>query len=353
MKENTNLYELLNEGDWHVEDYSRDDLSQLEKKKLKQSFRKNRKRGISLKKAGIVAAVVLITLGISSQTGVGRSVYGAVQSKIYELSYSIGKTLGIEQDIQPYANVVNQVIENKGIEVKLTDVIIDQDELIFSTIINANRSMAMFNFDYEIYINGIKIKNYSRTGTAGEIEKNLYFENYAVDIKGINTGKELDIRLILKDLTYYEDFSTEKTKKNEVKGKWEFAFLANGTALAQNTQVIPVDHTFFIEDQAYLLETLRLNPVNQKITGTISGNASGSYQIDLRGFDNLGNEVVFYLSRTSGEDFIFQYQKYTRDFSEEITSLTLTPYAAKLPEESGRLSNDYQPVGEAFTINLN
>ena len=36
--------------------------------------------------------------------------------------------------------------------------------------------------------------------------------------------------------------------------------------------------------------------------------------------------------------------------SDQASSLTLTPYAAKMPEDSGKMSSDYEPVGETFTI---
>jgi len=39
--------------------------------------------------------------------------------------------------------------------------------------------------------------------------------------------------------------------------------------------------------------------------------------------------------------------------SAEAESLTLTLYAVKFPEQSGKLSNDFQQVGESFTIELN
>ena len=50
---------------------------------------------------------------------------------------------------------------------------------------------------------------------------------------------------------------------------------------------------------------------------------------------------------------VFKYQNLDGDLSGEITAITLTPYAAKLPEKSGKLSDDWEQVGEAFTIFLN
>ena len=77
-----------------------------------------------------------------------------------------------------------------------------------------------------------------------------------------------------------------------------------------------------------------------------------SYEIDLRGRDNLENEVEFTLTSVSGEDLIFEYQNLHGDLSNEITSITLTPYAVKLPEKSGKTSDDWEQVGEKFTIHL-
>ncbi len=95
-----------------------------------------------------------LTIGVLSQTSFGKNVYAAAESKVLEISYSIGKALGIERNIEPYANVVNQVVEDNGIEIKLTDVIIDKDELIFSTIVNTNKAVDGFRLDYDIFING-------------------------------------------------------------------------------------------------------------------------------------------------------------------------------------------------------
>lgn len=77
-----------------------------------------------------------------------------LSQKVSKISYSIGKSLGIERNIEPYSNVVGQVREDNGVEVKLGEVIIDKDELIFSTIVNANKPVEFARFDTEIFING-------------------------------------------------------------------------------------------------------------------------------------------------------------------------------------------------------
>jgi hypothetical protein len=349
MKDSKNVYELLNHIDIDLEDYDTEVLNDMEKQNLKNNFRKSRKSRFSFKKFGTIAAVAVLTIGLLSQTSFGENVYAAAQSKVTEISYSVGKALGIERNIEPYANVINQTIEDNGVEVKLNGVIIDKDELIFTTIINTNKAVDGLRFDYDIFINGKQLRNYGATGSLGGIDDSdtLFAEVYCVDSKGIDLKENLDVKVVLKDLNYIVG-----TAEKKIKGKWEFEFTANGSELMANSHTLPMDYSFNTGDLKYSLEEFRYNPVNQKIFGKVKGKSKDSYAIDLRGHDNLGNEVVFFLTSVSGEDLVFKYENIHGDLSDEITSVTLTPYAAKYPEESGRMNNDYEQVGEEFTISL-
>lgn len=349
MKGSKNIYELLNQVEINIEDYKREELSDMEKQKLKDNFRKNKGKKLNIRKLGVIAAALVLAVGIFSQTNFGIDVYAAAESKISEISYSIGKALGIERDIEPYANVVNQTVEDKGIEVKLSDVIIDKDELIFSTIVNTNKEVESVNFDYDIFINGKKLRNYGAIGSCGAIDDSntLFLQTYCVEAKGIDTKENVDIKIVLSELNYYVGNSREN-----IRGKWRFEFTASGEELMANTYALPIGYSFNIGDQNYILEEFRFNPVNQKILGKIENESKEVYQIQLRGQDNLGNEVIFSLTNKSNEDIVFRYENIYGNLSKDITSITLTPYAAKLPEKSGRMSNDWKQVGEEFTIML-
>ena len=362
MKDSKNVYELLNQVDFDIRDYEREDLSDIEKKKLKVDFGRRNRKKVNPKKVIVIAATLLLAIGVFSQTSFGRNVYAIAQSKVSEISYSIGRALNIERNIEPYANVVNQIAEDKGVEVKLTDVIVDKDELIFSTIVNTNRPMEGFDFNYHIFINGKRLRNYSATGSAGAIDgsDNLFFETYAVDTKGIDMDENVDIKIVLRDMSYYYvgDRTGElkeggKIERERIKGKWEFEFNANGKELMAKTRALPVDYSFNIDDAKYVLEEFRYNPVNQKIYGKVKNKSKDSYAVDLRGYDDLGNEVVFYLGTLSGENLIFKYSNIDGDLSDETKSITLAPYAAKYPKKSGRMNSEYKQVGEGFTVFLN
>lgn len=153
---------------------------------------------------------------------------------------------------------------------------------------------------------------------------------------------------------YYHILNFEESiSEGKIKGEWKFEFTANGSELMANTYALPLDYSFNIENQIYILEEFRYNPINQKIFGKIKDKSKDAYQLDLRGRDNLGNQVTFFLTSQDGEELVFKYENIYGDLSDEITSITLTPYAAKFPEESGRMSNDWKQAGEEFTILLN
>jgi hypothetical protein len=351
MKNTKNIYELLNHLDINLEHYAQEELDDMEKQKLKKAFRGNRNRISNAKKIGTVAVALLMALGFFTQTNWGKAVYAATESKLAEISYSIGEALGIERNIKPYASVVNQVVESNGVEMKLTDVIIDKDELILSIITNTNKPVVEgVNFDYDIFINGKQIRNYGATGSSGPIDdsQTRFFSAYAVNIDGIDTTENVNTKVVLKNLTYY----TGNAATEKVKGEWEFEFAANGSELMANTYALGLDYSFNIGPEKYTLHEFRYNPVNQKIFGKVQDRSGRSYEIDLRGSDNLGNEVEFFLTSVSGEDLVFKYQNLDGDLSDKITSITLTPYAAKLPEKSGKTSDEWEQVGEAFTIFL-
>lgn len=80
---------------------------------------------------------------------------------------------------------------------------------------------------------------------------------------------------------------------------------------------------------------------------------SSSYDYDfmLKGKDDLGNPVEFFVRYSEREEGRMEVEPINNGYvSDQASSLTLTPYAAKMPEDSGKMSSDYEPVGETFTI---
>lgn len=355
MKESKNIYTLLNEMEINIDGYEKEVLNDMEKQKLKNNFKRSLKKKFNFKKFGTIAAALLISIGIFSQTTMGKSVYANAESKVSEITYSIGKALGFKKNIEPYTNVIGEVKEDKGIEVKLNEVIIDKDELILSTIVYMDRTVDGLDFDFDIYIDGKKTE---RPGGGGDLKKiddskNIFFNIAYTNIKELNTTKNMDIKIVLNNLNY-----NIGTSMDNIVGEWVFEFNANGAELAKNTYTFPLDYSFNIGEKKYILEEFRSNPMGQKIFGKIE-NDSGDHYIILEGYDDLGNKVSFSSTSESQDDnlnltnLVFEYDE--DQLSDETKYITLTPYAS-IPVPIGENKNnpkyDLKPVGEEFTIFL-
>lgn len=299
-----------------------------------------------------IAVSLILVVGIFSQSFFMEKVYAYAESKILEMSYSIGRALGIERDIEPYTNVVNQVVESKGIEMKLTEVIIDEDQLHLATIVDTVEPMDMTDFDYKIFINGKRVINDGGSATTRTMDDSeiLQSTEYRINVGDMGLLENLDIRIIFTDLNYYVDNVPKR-----IKGKWEFEFTASGYELMVDTNRIPIDYSFNIGKEKYILDEFRFNPVNQDIYGKFETGRIGRarYDIRLQGEDNLGNIAFFYLGQTSQNNMKFRYDNYYGDLSTDAEFITLAPYIREFPEEDGRYTEEWEKIGEAFTIYFN
>ena len=100
------------------------------------------------------------------------------------------------------------------------------------------------------------------------------------------------------------------------------------------------------------LEKYTTSDVNQKVYFTTSTGECG-YDLKLEGTDDLGNAVEINMrSFLEGQGRMEVNTLDNGYIRKDAKKLTMTLYAVAFPEESGRMSNDYQQVGEPFTIAL-
>ena len=60
MKDSKNIYELLNQIDFDIEDYKKEQLTDVEKQSLKKSFRKSISRKRDFKKIAASASALIM-----------------------------------------------------------------------------------------------------------------------------------------------------------------------------------------------------------------------------------------------------------------------------------------------------
>lgn len=337
-----NIYENANFLNGSVDEYEKMELNELEAKRFKKKFKKKR----SLAKIAIAAALVLAL----SQIGIGAT----ATSIIKDLSYSISYSLYGNKEQTPYANMIKETVSDNGIDIKLNECLIDENSLIVSYLVDTKKTNLLnIGFDEKVYINGKKARIESATGSMGLLDKeksNSVFTVYnQYDIKNIPLDKDLDIRLVL--------FNMEETTVDDVEnykntgGKWEFNFVANGQELAKNTKRVKINEKLKLDNIELTIEDLCYNSVIKKMHAK-ADECPIDYNLELRGVDNLGNKVLFDISRIDGKDVLLQYEPLLSSLSEDATYIDFTPYAVKIPKESGRMPQNYKKIGETFRVDL-
>jgi hypothetical protein len=311
-------------------------------KKLNESPLNRKRKNLN---KNIVAAAII---GIIGTTFLGSLFSNEVVAAVKLTMFDIKNYLGVNNNLDEYSTIVNEAVSKNGITVQLNEVILDKDEIIVSTTVKSNKNLSnngnimMFG---DVYINGKKLS--SSAGGSGKQIDDYTEENvisYALD-EELNTG---DLYIEIK---YDEALLTIDGNEKQVKGPWSFKFISNGDALSTNTNSITLNNSFILDNgQEIILNEYRSNAIGQKIYYSIENkNKNNLYSLELRGYDDLGNEVEFY---SSHEEMTTGLIKNQTKISDDAKILTLTPYAVAYPKESGKMSNDYKQVGEEFTIQI-
>lgn len=347
-----NIYDLLNDVQTNVQDYTIEEVSELEKKRMKQMVRRCAGKKRSYKKlAGAACAVVLVTAFTFSAPG-NMVVYAAGEG----IAWHISNFMGLDRDLQDYATVVGTSQTDQGYTIRLNEVILDQSSLVVSTNVykeGANTEEELQELQMgipmgRVFVNGRLILDGASGGARLE-DDNSVGSVIRYDLGGIDTSGELDIKLVFDNISLREGSPT---------GKWKFHFVADGSALAADTTTIPVNYQFALENGAKVsLTDYKANALGQRFYFTIDGvpkRERADYNLRLSGIDDLGQEVIFETMRINGNEGTgyMECQIIGAPVTEQTKWLKLTPYAVGMPKESGRMNNDYQPVGEAFTIDL-
>lgn len=148
----------------------------------------------------------------------------------------------------------------------------------------------------EIYING-KLVDTGAAGGPKAIDNYTMEETLIYDINSIHTDKDLNIKI---------RYSNVSLENNEVKGPWEFEFKSSGEEFALATKELDLGYSFTLESgEKIILNKYKTNDIGQKIYYTAENKAE-SYDMVLRGNDDLGNPVEFYLSSGSKTEGVFK-----------------------------------------------
>lgn len=333
------IYNILNDVKIDLSNYQSEEMTQIEKETIKMKWKQSLKYKKAKKKYVIAAAMVFISVSLVGMNF--NSVYGEIKS----IAYDISSYLGIKSNLKEYKTVVGQSVTDKGITVTLNEVLIDNDELIVSSTATSEKAtsdIGIFPMDGIVEVNGKKMI-YGSSGSSQMLDKYTGQSVMNYYIHELDLKEDLDVTI-----TFHSVF----LEGEEIKGKWGFKFKTNGGELAAHTIKVAIGSSFQLPDGCKIqLKTYTSNAIGSKIYFDIEGDMK--YNMELRGKDDIGNQVVFYMSRTENGKGVFELETiHNGNLNQNAAILFLTPFAVKFPEKSGKMSNNFEQIGEQFEFNI-
>ena len=198
----------------------------------------------------------------------------------------------------------------------------------------------------DMYVNG-KLLSDGSGGTSERIDDTTILcteEIYIPDAVSLSGTQKMEL-----------EFSLADTDGRIASRLGRLDFSVSGDELKAATSTIDLDETYTLPNgETVTFNRYTSNAINQKLYFSTT-NDNCDYDIILKGKDNLGNPVEFY---TSNLDAVAKVGKMVVDtsdlgyISDQASSLTLTPYVISSTNTNGETSDNYKPMGKAFTISL-
>ncbi len=359
MKREQDIYRLFNDIQSDVDGYDSLSMNELDKKRMQHSAKQiasaypKQQRKMNQSRKWIAAACATLMVCGIMMTDVGSAVVYAAKENV---AYHISSFLGLDRNLSEYTTVLGTEQTDNGYTIRLNEVILDQNTLIVSTDVyktdsegNILEEVPMGIPIGDVFINGREAVKVAAGGAQYDELGNTLGAviQYHLDDR-IDTSGELDIKLV------YHNISVEEGRPT---GNWKFHFIADGKALADATQHIPINYIVTSDDDASIsFSHYSSNVLGVRIYYSIEGKLNKN--IYLNGVDDAGNEVQFIsnvyegnYAGTEGKGYMTPYSNGM--ITEDTKSLTLTPFVSTDIVKDNRLfRGELVQAGEAFTIVL-
>lgn len=141
--------------------------------------------------------------------------------------------------------------------------------------------------------------------------------------------------------------------KGKIRGNWTFSFTADGSTLMADTQRVTLDKTFTLPNGVSItLEEFTSNDLEQRILYTADAKEAVEYDLLVTARDEMGGEYSFYLSSFNGSRKKGYLRAQETRIPDGVNLVEMTLYTVAMPKESGKMSNDFQPLGDSFLMEI-
>lgn len=339
------IYDMANDIVTDATELESRKLSVKEIGKYQRSFRKRWKGGrrsiAGPGKMAVCAAALILAAGI---TATNSEVHAAME----QLQWTISNALGLQKDLEDYKEVVDTTVMDSGYALTLHEVVASEEELWINLSVQKEDGSPL-SLDEIAPDNNIKINGKRIDGGSGGGIHYLNEEQTAIGMEMRYTSDGVD----LSGVNEYQIIFRQLDIEGKIRGNWEFSFTADGSALMADTRRVALDKTFTLPNGiAITLKEFTSNDLEQRIIYTADAKEAVEYDLLEIARDDKGGEYSFYLSSFNGSRKKGYLRAQETRIPEGTNLVEMTLYTVAMPEESGKMSNDFQPLGDSFMMEI-
>lgn len=367
MKNENDIYKLLNETKTNFFEYEEIDISYNEKQKLLNSVMKSQKTKQRTKKCNkrplilTFAAILVILWG--SQTSFGKSVQAAASSLLENIQYTLSQVFKSENNESSNASIsVNQVASFGDAEIKIEDLLFFEGELLVNVLVDLaepmeEQRMASFS-KIAVLIDGelLPSENHTEASVIIDERNNISQSTLVVPLSEEILSSDLfTLEIHLQDIHVFHpgkptDFPIY------IEGEANFSIETTMGSLTEYTDVVEIKQDISVGELDYHIKKLTIHPILSFIELS-SPDKEQKYQLmEFRGVNEEGKSLVF-LPRSyqttidSWKGIMMLSEEDSEITAKELADsewIELQLYSAGHPEGEAH----YQSYGEPFVIEI-
>ena len=342
-----NLYDRLNDIKIEYEEVPLKDFERENLKKAVKKLKRNNKRRLFVRKTGTIAAVLLLSFGMTNYASDGY-VLAKTREITDNITLSLSSAMGLSVDVDKYSVNISEPFEIDGKKYVL-DKITTEDNNLYAVILSFNGSGKMSSEGAhltELKVNGKEVEVLGSSGQEGNLPGNPNVNVISLKYSLNNPlPKEGTAQL---EFTFNELLGNNKkisiaTRVDMGKMKMEKRIIAKDFAVPNSNGI--------------MIKEFAMSPASQKMILTYPPSANDTI-FSVKARDSKGRLVYFETIEASKNTSTLYFSPVISEVTvdellDDITSLKCQLYRSKIADHSGKESHGEQAMGSEFSLDLN